>query len=379
MTTLINTRILLVNRPRGRPKASDFCIDQTLISSSAPAGGILIQTTHISIDPAMRGWMSDAKSYLPPVKLGDVMRATCVGVVIASRCRTGINSNNNTSNTSNNNKAGEVRVGQMVKCDVGGVQTYVSISEDGMRYVKPLPRMLHGISPSAYLGVLGTTGLTAYFGFYRVGLPKEGDTVLVSGAAGATGSIVAQIAKRIMKCRVIGTAGSDEKCKWLTDNDIVDVAINYKVAGKSLSRVISEAACPKGVNIVFDNVGGPFLEAALSNLALGARVVLCGAISQYNSDSSISPQTITGPRNYMNLLVKRASMKGFVVFDFRKEYRHAIGELSKYITEGRLIHSEYIVEGIENFHPALMTLFDGTNRGKAVLKVSPKKFVKANL
>jgi len=378
MTTLINTRVLLVNRPRGKPKASDFCIDQTLISSSAPAGGILIQTTHISIDPAMRGWMSDAKSYLPPVKLGDVMRATCVGVVIASGCRAGIHSSNNISvNTCN--KAENVRVGQMVKCDVGGVQTYVSISEDGMRHVKPLPQMAHGISPSAYLGVLGTTGLTAYFGFYRVGLPKEGDAVLVSGAAGATGSVVAQIAKRIMKCRVIGTAGSDEKCKWLTDNDIVDVAINYKVAGKSLSRVIREAAYPKGVNIVFDNVGGPFLEAALSNLALGARVVLCGAISQYNSDSSISPQTITGPRNYMNLLVKRASMKGFVVFDYRKEYRHAIGELSKYIANGRLIHSEYVVEGIENFHTALMTLFDGTNRGKAVLKVSPKNFIKANL
>jgi len=300
---------------------------------------------HVSIDPAMRGWMSTAKSYLPPVKLGDVMRATAIGRVVAT-------------------DTSKCPVGALVRCE-GGVQSFASISAKEVKYVMTLPDGIR-LPPSTFLGVLGTTGLTAYFGLLRVGLPQAGETVLISGAAGATGSCAAQIA-RIKGCRVVGTAGSDDKCKWLVDSSICDVAINYKKE-VSLSKAIRQA-CPQGASVVYDNVGGPFLEAALSNLARGARVVLCGAISQYNAENVPTGGKVTGPRNYMNLLVQRASMKGFVVFDYQKEYASAIQEIATWIVDGKMNFAEHTVDGIENFHPALMSLFNGTNKGKVVLRV----------
>lgn len=356
MTTTTNTRVLLVRRPRGTPRPDDFVIDRCTIPLEAPAGGALLQTLHVSIDPAMRGWMSSARSYLPPVKLGDVMRATAIGRVVAS-------------------DSSKCPVGALVRCE-GGVQSFASISAKEVKHVTVLPDSIH-LPPSVFLGALGTTGLTAYFGLLRVGMPQAGETVLVSGAAGATGSCAAQIA-RIKGCRVVGTAGSDDKCRWLEESHICDVAINYKKE-KSLSKAIRRA-CPRGASVVYDNVGGPFLEAALSNLARGARVVLCGAISQYNADNAPSGEPARGPRNYMNLLVRRASMRGFVVFDYRHEYDAATREMARWIAEGKMSYAEHVVDRIENFYPALMSLFNGTNKGKVVLNLAkPESIVSASL
>mmetsp|Transcript_1184 Transcript_1184/g.1510 ORF Transcript_1184/g.1510 Transcript_1184/m.1510 type:complete len:381 (+) Transcript_1184:105-1247(+) len=355
-----NHRLLLLHRPKGMPQTQDFGWDTQVISQLPPQPlGIIVQTLYISIAPAMRGWMSAAPSYLPPVKLGCVMRASTIGRIVAS------------------NQPSKFPVGSIVRCEDGGVQTYSVIPKEMTKFVSLLDVSVLSssqnnnnlISLSSFLGVLGTTGLTAYFGLLRVGKPNAGDTVLVSGAAGATGSVVCQIAKQILGCKVIGTAGSPEKCKWLEEHGIVDVAINYKLTANSVkgySKAIRDA-CSGGVNVVFDNVGGTFLEAALGNLARGARIVLCGAISQYNADSSTT--TVTGPRNYMNLLVRRASMTGFVVFDYRKEYSLAIRDLSCWIQNGQLQHKEDITEGIINFYPALMSLFQGTNQGKVLIRI----------
>mmetsp|Transcript_24891 Transcript_24891/g.37604 ORF Transcript_24891/g.37604 Transcript_24891/m.37604 type:complete len:369 (+) Transcript_24891:169-1275(+) len=345
-----NKRLLLIHRPKGMPRPEDFRLDVKPLSKTPPIGGVIFQTLYVSIDPAMRGWMSAAASYLPPVKLGYVMRASSIGRILVSDSPT------------------KFPVGSIVCCEDGGVQTYVAVRSKNLRFLSILDVsvLTSNLPVSSFLGVLGTTGLTAYFGLLRIGMPQSGDTVLVSGAAGATGSVVCQIAK-IKGCKVIGTAGSEDKCRWLQENGIVDVAIDYKTkSGKLLSRAIRKA-CPDGANVVFDNVGGEFLEAALGNIARGARIVLCGAISQYNIDGSSG--SLKGPRNYMNLLVKRASMKGFVVFDYRKEYNVAIRNLSQWIENGELKHKEDRVDGIDNFYLALMSLFTGKNKGKMVLRM----------
>ncbi|OEU19704.1 NAD(P)-binding protein [Fragilariopsis cylindrus CCMP1102] len=355
-----NKRIVLVRRPEGLPQPNDFRLIETNDDDNNNDDDdddddnkdndyvLLLKTLFVSIDPAMRGWISTAKSYLPPVKLGSIMRASTISKVIRSRSmkfpvgaivRTEIVGNNNNNNNNNN------------------TNTNTNLS-----------------SYASYLGVLGTTGLTAYFGLFNKGNPKPQDIILISGAAGATGSIVAQIAKHVVGCRkVIGTAGTDAKCKWLEENYIVDIAINYKKhkTTKSLSYAIRNASKKEGgIDIVFDNVGSTFLEAALSNLSSngGARIVLCGAISQYNNNGSIVP---SGPRNYMNLLVSRATMTGFVVFDYQKEYPNAIQNLIRWIQNGKIKHfKEDVHFGIENFYPALVSLFHGTNQGKVVLQVS---------
>ena len=328
--------------------------------------------------------MSTQRSYLPPVPLGSVMRASTVSRVIAAAPRA---------------LERAFPVGSLVRSEIVGVQSYfVMEGYSEARARKRLTRLemasiprSTGLSPASHLGVLGTTGMTAYFGLLRVGEPKPSDVVLVSGAAGATGSIVAQIAKHVVGCKtVIGTAGTDEKCAWLEANGVVDVAINYKTAGSSLSRAIREASSPGkhnagrakrmqgGVDVVFDNVGSEFLEAALGNLAQkgGARVVLCGAISRYNQTGA-SAGASNGPRNYMNLLVRRASMKGFVVFDYKKEYPTAIRDLVKWISDGKIrCYGEDMRHvGIGQFYPALLSLFRGTNTGKVVLKVNEENAV----
>jgi len=404
---LRNKRILLVRRPDGLPRPEDFRLEEQIVVVPTPTptplsrsrslplqpakssedskrnGALILETLYVSIDPAMRGWMSAAKSYLPPVRLGSVMRASTVSRVLS---------------VSGDGLRDVFPVGAFVRSEIVGVQShFVMTNCSRAKALKLLTRLdaaaaaaafATGFPPpntqlsfASYLGVLGTTGLTAYFGLLRVGKPEPSDTVLVSGAAGATGSIVAQIAKHIVGCKtVIGTAGSDEKCAWLVANGIVDVAINYKTT-KSLSGAIRDASSGtlgkgSGVDLVFDNVGSEFLEAALSNLAArgGARVVLCGAISQYNH-SKASASTAKGPRNYMNLLVKRASMKGFVVFDYRSEYPAAIRDLVRWIAAGKIrcYKEDMRNVGIENFYPALVSLFEGTNIGKVVLKINEKQ------
>lgn len=331
----MNKQVLLNKRPEGLPDESTWKIVSSEIPEPAE-GQILIKQHYISLDPAMRGWIKDRKSYIEPVALGEVMRAGSVGEVIKSI---------------NNPKFKE---GDFVS-GWGGVQQYTLSDGDGFFKVDP------NLAPlPAYLGTMGMPGMTAYFGILKVGELKEGDTVLVSGAAGAVGSLVGQIAK-IKNCKVVGIAGGKSKCDYVVNELGFDAAIDYK--SENIYEALNEH-CPKGIDIYFDNVGGEILDAALANLRMHARVVICGAISQYNTTGKIQ-----GPGNYMSLLVNRATMKGMLVFDFADRYQEAIKQYSIWIREGKLKGREDIYEGIENFHDTFLRLFSGEKLGKLVLKV----------
>lgn len=329
-----NKQILLKKRPFGTPDDSTWELNETDIPE-LEEGQFLIEHHYISLDPAMRGWINDAKSYIPPVQLNDVMRAGGAGEVIAS-------------------KHPNFNVGEYVY-GWGGVQQYVISNGEGMYKVDtslvPLP---------VYTGTLGMPGLTAYFGILEVGKIKEGDRVLVSGAAGAVGSIVGQIAK-IKGCEVVGIAGGPEKCKYIVDELGFDAAIDYK--NENMRDALREK-CPKGIDVYFDNVGGEILDLALAKLRRGARVALCGAISQYNATSAIK-----GPSNYLSLLINRATMQGFIVMDYAKDYGKALMEMGQWMAAGKLKSREDIYEGIENFHDTFLRLFSGDKMGKLVLKV----------
>jgi len=330
-----NRQIRLVKRPVGLP--GDDC--WSLIEEAVPApreGELLIRSLYLSVDPAMRGWMNEGRSYIPPVELNAVMRALGIGRVEAS-------------------EHADFQVGDFVS-GMLGVQDY-SISEgEGLHKVSaalgPLPR---------FLGTLGMPGMTGYFGLLDTGQPKAGETVVVSGASGAVGSVVAQIAK-IKGCRVIGIAGGSEKCRYLIEELGLDGAIDYK--SEDLQEALKQH-CPKGVDVYFDNVGGEILEAVLGRLAMRARIVICGAISQYNAT-----EAPMGPSNYLSLLVNRARMEGIVVFDNAANYGRAAAEMAGWIAEGRLKTKEHLVEGLERFPEALRMLFSGANFGKLVLKVA---------
>lgn len=329
-----NTRVLLRSRPVGLPKPEDWKIDS--VEQDQPGEGeFLAEVLYISLDPAMRGWINEGKSYVEPVGLGEVMRAGGVARVIESRHP-------------------KFEVGDHV-VGMGGAQKYWILDGRGVKKVDPdlapLPR---------YLGALGMPGMTAYFGILEVGELKEGDTVLVSGAAGAVGALVGQIAK-IKNCRVIGIAGGEEKCRYLTEELGFDGAIDYK--SESLHPAVRNL-CPDGIDVYFDNVGGETLDVALSVLRLNARVVICGAISQYNKT-----RPVKGPENYLSLLVNRAKMEGFIVFDFAAEYGRAVNDISRWIDEGRLQAREHIMEGLETFPETLLMLFDGRNQGKLIIKL----------
>jgi NADPH-dependent curcumin reductase CurA len=299
-------------------------------------GEILIKQYYISLDPAMRGWMNETKSYIPPVALNDVMRAGTVGEIVKV----------------NNHPTYEV--GDYVT-GWGGVQQYTV--SDGKQYYKVDPRLAP--LPS-YIAALGMPGMTAYFGILEVGKIKEGDRVLVSGAAGAVGSVVGQIAK-IKGCTVVGIAGGPEKCKYLVEELGFDAAIDYK--SENIKVAIKEK-CPKGIDVYFDNVGGEILDAALSCLRMHARIVICGAISQYNNTTPVK-----GPSNYLSLLVNRATMQGMVVMDYAKDYGTAAREMGGWMAQGKLKSREDIYEGIENFYPTFTRLFSGDKKGKLMLKV----------
>ncbi|MDA9284841.1 NADP-dependent oxidoreductase [Flavobacteriaceae bacterium] len=332
---MINKKMILVNRPTGIPEKNTWSFEEELISEIKD-GQILIKQQYISLDPAMRGWMNNSKSYIPPVEIGTVMRAGTVGEVIQV--------NNNTN----------FKVGDFVS-GWGGVQEY-SIS-DGKNYsiIKDKNNPIH-----RYLGALGMPGMTAYFGIINEGKIKSGDIVLVSAAAGAVGSLVGQIAK-IKGCKVIGIAGGNEKCKYVKEQLGFDEVIDYKNDNiySSLKKY-----CREGIDVYFDNVGGEILDAALAKLRMNARIVICGAISQYNNTSRTK-----GPSNYLSLLVNRATMKGMVVFDYKNDYPMAINQISEWFNQGKLKSNESIFEGIDNFYETFLKLFNGNKRGKLILKL----------
>jgi NADPH-dependent curcumin reductase CurA len=331
---IVNHQCRLAARPVGMVKPSDWNFTEEALREPAE-GEVQLKVLFISLDPAMRGWMNDSKSYIAPVGLGEVMRAGAIGRVIASR-------------------HGKFAVGDHVVGSLG-VQEYMISDGKGLTRVDPRLAPL-----PVYLNVLGMPGMTAYFGLLEVGKPKEGETVVVSGAAGAVGATVGQIAK-IKGCRVVGIAGGKDKCAHVVEQLGFDGAIDYK--SEDVKKALG-VQCPRGIDVYFDNVGGDILDAALARLARGARVVICGAISQYNN------ATIKGPANYLSLLVNRASMTGMVVFDYADRYREAAVEMAGWMAAGRLKSREDIVAGLDRFPDALLMLFRGENMGKLVLKIA---------
>ncbi len=330
----MNRQLLLRKRPIGLPSEDTWELVQNDIPT-IKEGEFLVRHKYISLDPAMRGWLNDAKSYIAPVAIDDVMRAGTVGEIIES-------------------KHPHFSVGDHV-CGHGGVQEYSVTDGKGSYKVDP------NLAPlPVYTGTIGMPGLTAYFGLLDVGALQEGETVLVSGAAGAVGSVVGQIAK-IKQCTVIGIAGGPEKCKYLIEELGFDYAIDYK--SERVKKKVREY-CPEGIDVYFDNVGGQILDDALSVIRRKARIVICGAISQYNNTTPIQ-----GPSNYLSLLVNAARMEGFVVFQFAKRYQEGLQEMAGWLRTGQLKSKEHIEEGIENFYPTFLKLFSGDKRGKLVLKV----------
>lgn len=336
MPDRVNRQWLLKERPTGMVEPSNFEWNEAEMPRPA-AGEFLVRNMYLSLDPAMRTWMTAMRSYIPPVELGDVMRGACVGEVVESN-REGF-------------EPGELVLGTF------GWQDY-AVSDGGGPI--PVNKVQQAVPPTLPLSVLGITSLTAYFGLKEIGKPEPGETVVVSGAAGATGSVAGQLASR-WGCRVIGIAGGAEKCSWLTDELGFEAAIDYKA--EDVSKRLREL-CPKGLNVFFDNVGGEILEAALANLAWHARVVLCGAISNYNADVP------HGPRNYMNLLVRRSRMEGFVVFDYFPRADEAMAELVPMVMDGTLRHREDIRDGLEKAPQALVDLYTGANTGKLLVKIA---------
>ena len=339
-TAPVNHQVRLAKRPEGTPKRDDWSF--TTEAAGEPAeGGVLVQTLSLSLDPAMRGWMNEGKSYIPPVELGAVMRAGGIGRVVASRNP-------------------DFAVGDMVYASLG-VQEYCLIPQEEIKRSGLVKIDLRAGSIGQWLNVLGMPGMTAYFGLMDVGLPQPGETVVVSGAAGAVGQTVGQLAK-IKGCRVVGIAGGAAKCDWVVKELGFDACIDYKAG--NVKAALKEH-CPKGVDVYFDNVGGEILDDVLARLARGARIVICGAISQYNNTTPVQ-----GPKNYLSLLVNRARMQGMVVFDYADRYHVAIAELAGYLKDGRMKSKEDVVQGLDSFPQALIKLFTGENFGKLVLQVA---------
>lgn len=336
MSNIINHQIRLAGRPVGLPKSSDWEYTEAAVPD-LEAGQVLVKIHYISVDPAMRGWMNDRETYVPSLRLGDVMRALTVGEVVASQ--------NPVFAT------GEFVVG------IDGVQEY-AIS-DGSALMKadvslaPLP---------AYLNSLGIAGLTAYCGLIEVGTPKMGEAVVVSGAAGSVGAHVGQIAK-IKGCRAVGIAGGARKCAFLIDELGFDAAIDYQ--NEDLNTGLARS-CPDGIDVFFDNVGGECLDAALAHINFHARVVICGAISQYNNTAPIE-----GPTNYLNLLIRSARLEGFIYFNWRNQWPEMVAELAAWLNAGKLNCPDDVVEGgVAAFPDTLLRLFSGDNFGKLMIKVA---------
>jgi NADPH-dependent curcumin reductase CurA len=332
----VNRQWRLARRPRGMVQETDFKWAEEPVPTVGP-GQVLVRNLYLSMDPTQRGWMS-RDTYIPAMAVGDVVRSFGVGQVVGSR-RDGF------------------KQGDLVQGGVGW-QDYVLTDGGGPL---PLVKLPAGVDIPLAMSVLGLTGITAYFGLLEVGRPKAGETVVVSGAAGATGSVVGQIAK-IEGCHVVGIAGGPDKCGWLIREAGFDAAIDYKA--ERVDRRLREL-CPDGIDVFFDNVGGEILDAALANLAMRGRVVVCGAIAGYNE--KVPPP---GPRNYLSLLVQRGRMEGFIVLDYMERAGEAVAALGQWVREGKLRHQEDIQEGLENAPTTLLRLFEGKNQGKQLLKIA---------
>jgi len=331
----VNHQFQLAARPVGLPKDSDWSYVEGAVPEPAD-GEVLVKILYLSLDPAMRGWMNDGRSYIAPVGIGEVMRSLAAGEVIASKHPGFV--------------AGDHVTGLL------GVQEYA------VAHGAALMKVDTKLAPlEVYLGTLGMPGMTAYFGLLDIGRPTPGETVVVSGAAGAVGGVVGQIAK-LKGCTVVGIAGGAEKCSYVVDDLAFDATIDYKAedVGVALGK-----HCPKGIDVYFDNVGGEILDAALAHLARRARVVLCGAISQYNATGAMQ-----GPSNYMSLLVNHASMTGFVVSDYGEQYAEGAREMAGWLADGKLHTREDIAVGLDTFPQTLLRLFNGENTGKLVLRVA---------
>ncbi len=329
-----NRQFRLIRRPVGHVKRDDFEF-RTEPARVPEAGEIMVGVEYLSLDPAMRGWMNEGKSYIAPVKLGDVMRAGGVGTIIESKADGFV--------------PGDVVTGAL------GIQTVATLA------AKDCIKVDASLAPKPlFISALGMPGMTAYFGLLVVGEPKSGETVVVSGAAGAVGALVGQIAK-IQGCHVVGIAGGAEKCRYIVDELGFDGAIDYK--SDSVPAKLREL-CPKGIDVYFDNVGGQILDDCLAQINLRARIVICGAISQYNNTTPVK-----GPSNYLALLVNRARMQGMIVFDYADRYPEGARAMAGWMKDGRLKSREDIVDGIETFPETLQKLFTGENFGKLILKV----------
>jgi len=341
ITTATNHQVRLAARPKGEAKRSDWNFTSEPVAEPQD-GGVVAKTLYLSLDPAMRGWMNEGKSYIPPVGIGEVMRAGGVGKVIASR----------------NPK---FAVGDFIGGGFG-VQEYLSVDAQSMARAGLYKIDTRAGTLPQWLNALGMPGMTAYFGLLEVGLPKAGETVVVSGAAGAVGQTVGQVAK-IKGCRVVGIAGGADKCAFVVNELGFDACIDYK-AGAVKDGL--KQHCPQGVDVYFDNVGGEILDAVLTRINKKARIVICGAISQYNNTTPVK-----GPANYLSLLVNRARMEGIVVFDWADRYGEGVQQIAQWMKEGKFKSREDVVDGgVEAFPEALNLLFSGGNFGKLVLKIA---------
>ncbi len=337
LSGVLSREIRLAYRPIGLPDESDFELAEVRLPAPGK-GEVLVRNTYMSVDPYMRGRMHDGPSYIHPFELSEPLEGECVGQIVESR-------------------TDRFKVGDYVLGMKGWREFYLSNGPD-LTMVDP------GIGPvQAYLGILGLPGMTAYVGLLDIGKPRPGDTVFVSAAAGAVGSAVCQIA-RIKGCRVVGSAGSDEKVSWLLDTAKIDAALNYKIA-RNLSFEL-ERLCPDGIDIYYDNVGGKHLETALDNMKPGGRIVSCGIISQINAT-----RREPGPGNLFRVITRRLTLQGFVVLDHMDKRGRFLADMVNWIREGRIKWKETIVDGIENAPKAFIGLFKGENLGKMLVKIGP--------
>lgn len=328
---------------RQRPTASVRSDDLELIDAEVPAlgeGEILVRNILLSLDPTNRMWMSDREQYMPPVGIGDVMRGSTLGVVEYSRSE-------------------RFAPGDLVIPAGAGWELYTVADARLSGRVRPIA----GVPLTAHMSVLGATGLTAYFGLLDVGRPQAGETLVVSAAAGAVGSVAGQIGK-INGCRVIGIAGGPEKCRWLVDELGFDAAIDYRAedVGAALDRL-----CPDGIDINFENVGGEIMNAVFSRLRRNGRMALCGMISRYNDEGPMP-----GPTDFGRILMQRLTVRGFIVIDYLPRAREALTDLGGWVAEGRIKWKDHVVDGIENTVDAMQMLFDGRNNGKLLVRLSPE-------